>query len=124
MTAWLKKIAIACLVCFVIGAGSMYLILSGSETKKKNAVLKEQLKDKSERETITTNVVSGNEQTRQRIQKTMKAIHANTENYISNHDNFIVPAGAIRLHDDAVLQRFSGTTSFPDAGTSQTETGS
>ena len=124
MMDWIRKTALALLAGLLIGAGGMYLILSGCETRKENDVLKRQAQDKSDREAITAHVVSGNEQTRRNIQKTMKVIHANTENYIRDSDNFIMPASAVRLHDDAVLQRVSGSSRIIDAKTPRTETGS
>lgn len=124
MMDWIRKTALALLAGLLIGAGGMYLILSGCEARKENDVLKRQEQDKSEREVITAHVVSGNEQTRRNIQKTMKVIHANTENYIRESDNFIMPAGAVRLHGDAVLQRVSGSSRIIDAKPPRIETGS
>ena len=124
MTDWLKKAVSALFVGLLIGAGSMYLVLSGCETKKENAILKEQATDRNERDEITADIVSGNEQTRRSIQETTKAIHANTEKYISSDDNIIMPAGAVWMHDDTVLQRLPYSSGIADANTTGTETDS
>lgn len=124
MTGWLKKTVSALFFGLVIGSGSMYLLLSGCETKKENAILKEQATDRNERDAITTDIVSSNEQTRRSIEETTKAIHANTEKYISSDDDIIMPAGAVWMHDDTVLQRLPYSTGIVDAGTTGTETDS
>lgn len=124
MTGLLNKTVSALFFGLVIGAGSMYLLLSGCETKKENAILKEQATDRNERDEISADIVSGNEQTRRSIQETTKAIHANTEKYISSGDNIIMPAGAVWMHDDTVLQRFPYSSGIADAGTTGTETDS
>lgn len=122
MTGLLNKTVSALFFGLVIGAGSMYLLLSGCETKKENAILKEQATDRNERDEITTDIVSGNEQTRRSIQETTKAIHANTEKYISSDDNIIMPAGAVWMHDDTVLQRLPYSTGITHASTPEAET--
>lgn len=124
MTGLIKKTISALFIGLIIGAGSMYLLLSGCETKKENAILKEQVSDRNERDEITADIVSGNEQTRRNIQETTKAINANTEKYISSDDNIIMPAGAIWMHDDTVLQRLPYSSGIADAGTTGTETDS
>lgn len=124
MTGLIKKTISALFIGLIIGAGSMYLLLSGCETKKENAILKEQVSDRNERDEITADIVSGNEQTRRNIQETTKAINANTEKYISSGDNIIMPAGAIWMHDDTVLQRLPYSSGIADADTTGTETDS
>ena len=124
MTGLLNKTVSALFFGLVIGAGSMYLLLSGCETKKENAILKEQATDRNERDEISADIVSGNEQTRRSIQETTKAIHANTKKYISSGDNIIMPAGAVWMHDDTVLQRLPYSSGIADAGTKGTETDS
>ena len=122
MTAFIKKTISALFVGLIIGAGSMYLFLSGCETKKENAILKEQVTDRNERDGITADIVSGNEQNRRSIQEITKAIHANTEKYISSDDNIIMPAGAVWMHDDTVLQRLPYSTGITHASTPEAET--
>lgn len=124
MTGWLKKTVSALFFGLVIGAGSMYLLLSGCETKNENVILKEQVTDRNERDEITADIVFGNEQSRRSIHETTKAIHANTEKYISSDDNIIMPAGAVWMHDDTVLQRLPYSAGIVDAGTTGTETDS
>lgn len=124
MTGWLKKTVSALFFGLVIGTVSMYLVLSGCETKKENTILKEQAIDRNERDGITADIISGNEQTRRSIQETTRAIHANTEHYIQDSDNFIMPAGAIRMHDDTVLQRLPDTARITDAKATGSETDS
>ncbi|NLC24646.1 MAG: hypothetical protein GX776_09335 [Oxalobacter sp.] len=121
----LKSIAVSLLSGLVfgllLGAGGMFLLLSGCEAKKENKTLKVQAKDKDERTGITADIVTGNEADRRKTQETMGAIHAQTENYITADDNFILPAGAVRMYDDFVLRRVPGAAGIADGGTTGTE---
>lgn len=117
MMEQLPKTAIALLAGLAIGAGIMYGLITGYQAKQENITLKEQAQDRNRRQAITTDIASSSEKKRRTIHQTMKALHDQTETRIADNDNVILPASAVRLHDDAVLQRLPDATCFPDAGT-------
>ena len=116
MMEQLPKTAIALLAGLAIGAGVMYGLITGYQAKQENITLKEQAQDRNRRQAITTDIASSSEKKRRTIHQTMKALHDQTETRIADNDNVILPASAVRLHDDAVLQRLPDATCFPDAG--------
>lgn len=116
MMEQLPKTAIALLAGLAIGAGIMYGLITGYQAKQENITLKEQAQDRNRRQAITTDIASSSEKNRRSIHQTMKALHDQTETHIADNDNVILPASAVRLHDDAVLQRLPDATRFPDAG--------